>query len=199
MFSPQFKRTLGALGFRKVPKRKSRAMVTIRQPVPEDAPALGAVHVRAWQRAYRGGLMPDDYLDGLSEDERAELWAEPLKRPPRPGFARFAAEDEMGTLVGFITVGPADGDPDSEEGEVYALNVDPVCWGQGCGRALLDAGVSALAEAGFSEATLWVHPGNRRARDFYERTGWLADGAEREQEVLGVQVPEVRYRLSFAR
>ena len=82
--------------------------------------------------------------------------------------------------------------------EIYALNVDPDCWGQGCGRALLDAGVSALARAGFSKARLWVHPGNKRARDFYERAGWVVDGAEREQEVLGVQVPEVRYRLSIA-
>lgn len=173
-------------------------MVTIRQPAPEDASALGAVHVRAWQRAYRGGLMPDDYLDGLSADERATLWAEGLQHPPRARSARLVAEDEAGNVVGFITVGPADGDPHSEDGEVYALNVDPDCWGRGCGQALLAAGVSALAEAGFTEAKLWVHPGNGRARDFYERAGWIVEGAEREQEMLGVQVPEVRYRLSIA-
>ena len=173
-------------------------MVEIRQPVVEDAPSLGAVHVRAWQHAYRGGLMPDEYLEGLSEEERAERWAEGLQRPPRPRYARFVAEDESGTVVGFITVGPADDNPDSLQGEVFALNVEPECWGQGYGRALLDAGVAALAEAGFTEATLSVHPGNRRAREFYERAGWISDGAEREQEIWGVQVPEVRYRLSLA-
>lgn len=172
-------------------------MVTIRHPVPEDASALGGVHVRAWQRAYRGGLMPDEYLDGLSADDRATMWAEGLQRPPRARSARFVAEDETGNIVGFITVGPADGVPDSEDGEVYALNVDPECWGRGCGQALLAAGVSALAEAGFAEAKLWVHPGNRRARDFYERAGWIVEDVEREQDVFGVQVPEVRYRLSI--
>jgi ribosomal protein S18 acetylase RimI-like enzyme len=140
--------------------------------------------------------MPEEYLDGLSADERAQMWTEALERLPRARSARFVAEDEMGKVVGFITVGPADGNPDSEEGEVYALNVDPDCWQRGCGKGLLTAGVAALAEAGFAVATLWVHPGNGRARDFYEDAGWVTDGAERMHEVLGVRVPEVRYRRS---
>ena len=40
---------------------------------------------------------------------------------------------------------------------------------------------------------LWVVPGNARARRFYERSGWSADGAERVAEVNGVTVPECRY------
>lgn len=103
----------------------------------------------------------------------------------------------MGAIVGFITVGAADGDPDRSEGEIYALNIDPDHWGRGFGQALLAAGVSALARSGFTKAELWVHPGNRRARAFYEVAGWVADGEEREQEILGVLVPEVRYRLAL--
>jgi hypothetical protein len=41
---------------------------------------------------------------------------------------------------------------------------------------------------------LWVLPANARARRFYEIAGWVADGSERTMEVLGVVVPEVRYR-----
>ncbi len=173
-------------------------MAVVREPVPDDAPSLGRVHVRAWQRAYRGGLMPDDYLDGLSVDERARVWEEALQRPPRERFARRVAEDDAGAVVGFIVVGPADGDPDSDEGEVYALNVEPDAWGGGYGHALLEAGAQALAEAGFDHAVLWVHPGNLRARNFYERAGWHADGAQRQQEVFGIEVPEVRYRRSLS-
>ena len=47
---------------------------------------------------------------------------------------------------------------------------------------------------GFAESVLWVLPGNVRARRFYERAGWTADGAEKISEVFGVTVPEVRYR-----
>jgi RimJ/RimL family protein N-acetyltransferase len=39
-----------------------------------------------------------------------------------------------------------------------------------------------------------VLPGNHRARRFYEVAGWEDDGARRTSEVLGVVVPEVRYR-----
>lgn len=63
-------------------------MPKVRPPTKHDGPALGSVHVRAWQKAWRAGF----------------------------------------------------------------------------GRALLDAGTSALRQAGFGEAVLWVHPDNQRAR-----------------------------------
>ena len=169
-------------------------MVTVREPTSEDAHALGQIHVRAWQHAYRGGLMPDDYLDALSAEERADMWRDGLQRPPRPRSTRLVAEHDDGTVVGFVLAGPADGDAASDLGEIYALNVDPNAWGQGAGQALLDAALTATAQAGFPETILWVHPDNARARRFYERNGWNTDGERRRQEVLGVDVPEVRYR-----
>ena len=39
--------------------------VTVRYATVGDAPALGRVHVRAWQAAAYRRQMPDDYLDGL--------------------------------------------------------------------------------------------------------------------------------------
>jgi RimJ/RimL family protein N-acetyltransferase len=49
------------------------------------------------------------------------------------------------------------------------------------------------------EAELWVLPGNHRARRFYEVAGWVADGAQRTDEVVGVLVSEVRYRRRLER
>lgn len=167
--------------------------VKLREPEISDADALGQVHVDAWRQAYRGGLMPDEYLDGLDADDRAQMWRDGLERSPRRRAGRFVAEDDDGTVVGFITVGPADGD-DAEIGEVYALNVSPEAWGKGYGQALLRSGVRALTDAGFDRAVLWVHPGNERACRFYERAGWQNEGQQREQDVLGVVVPEVRYQ-----
>ena len=40
---------------------------------------------------------------------------------------------------------------------------------------------------------LWVLKGNDRARRFYQRAGFTADGAEEPFDVDGVAVPEVRY------
>jgi ribosomal protein S18 acetylase RimI-like enzyme len=172
-------------------------LTTVRKARRDDAADIGAVHVRAWQHAYRGGLMPDAYLDSLSIEERSAQWDQALGREPRPRSARLVAEDDQGTVTGFIVAGPADRDPDAAEGEVYALNVEPSAWGQGAGRALLIAGMDHLRAAGFAEAVLWVHPDNERARRFYEAAGWHAEGAQRREEIFGVEVPEVRYRRAL--
>jgi len=48
-----------------------------------DAAAIGRVHVLAWQAAYPG-LMPQDYLDGLDINQRAQPGRLPhAGRPPR--------------------------------------------------------------------------------------------------------------------
>ncbi len=57
--------------------------ITTRDARAGDARAVGAVHAHAGQRAYRGGLMPDDYLDGLSVDHRRQMWDEALARTAR--------------------------------------------------------------------------------------------------------------------
>jgi ribosomal protein S18 acetylase RimI-like enzyme len=156
---------------------------------------MGVVHVRAWQAAYRGGLMPDDYLDSLSAEERAEMWRTALEQPLGPRRARFVVEDTSGMVIGFILVGPQDGDDETTTGQLFAINVDPEHWGTGTGGRLHDAGVDALAEAGFDRAVLWVHPDNTRARSFYASRGWQSDEVTRQAEVLGVEVPEVRYSI----
>jgi ribosomal protein S18 acetylase RimI-like enzyme len=164
-------------------------MVTVRPATVADAPAMGRLVVRAWRAAYRGH-MPDDYLDGLRAEDRAAYWDGALRREGRRGVALVAERD--GEVVGFAALGPS---PDPEgAGELYAINVDPDHWGTGAGRALLEAAQAELDRMGFAELVLWVLPGNARARRFYERAGWAFDGTERTADVLGVTVPEVRYR-----
>jgi ribosomal protein S18 acetylase RimI-like enzyme len=164
-------------------------VVTVRRATVEDAPAMGRVHVRAWQAAYRGH-MPDEYLDGLRAEERAAYWERGLRRDRPAGLVLVAERD--GQVVGFAAVGPTQ-DPEGA-GELYSINVDPDHWGTGAGRALLAAAQAELAGSGHAEAVLWVLPGNDRARRFYEVAGWAADGSERTSEVFGAVVPEVRYR-----
>lgn len=138
--------------------------------------------------------MPDEFLSRLSIDERVTLWEGILARPIRPRAARFVSEGEGKEVAGFIIVGPAEGDPETDTGEVYTLNVDPDFWGRGHGGALLAAGVEALGQAGFAQAVLWVHSGAERSRRFYEHNAWLPDGVERTVDLLGAVVPETRYR-----
>lgn len=164
----------------------------MRAPTVADADDLGRVHVRAWQAAYRGGLMPDEYLDALSHDERATMWRDALEQGPRPRSARLVAEVD-GTVVGFAIAGPVDGSPETSVGELHAINVEPDHWATGIGSDLIVAAMAELASAAFTSVVLWVHPDNVRARRFYESRGWSDDRLERRQDVLGVEVPETRY------
>ena len=43
----------------------------IREAHPNDGPGMAKVHVDTWRAAYRG-ILPDDFLDGLSYQATAE-------------------------------------------------------------------------------------------------------------------------------
>ena len=164
-------------------------MVTIRRATVQDAPALDQLNVRLVQAAY-GGQLPDERLDRLRPEERAAGWERGLSRDRDRDPVLVAQQDDR--VVGFAVVGPAQ-DPEGA-GELYAITIGPDHWGTGAGSALLAAAQAELARLGYAEAVLWVLPDNARARRFYEVAGWITDGIQRTSEVLGVVVPEVRYR-----
>jgi ribosomal protein S18 acetylase RimI-like enzyme len=168
---------------------------TIRPAELDDSDAIGNVHVRAWQGAYRG-VMPDEYLDGLRAEDRATMWRGYFA-VPRPDH-QLTVVVHAGEVVGFAASGPEAGESArSDVGELYAINLDPSSWGKGFGRALLREVTEALATAGYGSAVLWVAPQNTRARSLYESEGWIDDDSAKEQEVLGVTVSEIRYRRAL--
>lgn len=78
-------------------------------------------------------------------------------------------------------------------GIVQSLYVSPSAHGRGIGSRLLLHAVAAMTADGPRSLTLWVFAGNVSSIRFYERLGWLPDGASRTQEEFGA--PELR--LSF--
>ncbi|GAA1812371.1 GNAT family N-acetyltransferase [Planosporangium flavigriseum] len=171
--------------------------MTVRPATVDDADQTGRVHVRSWQVGYRG-LMPDAVLDGLDPVARAARHREILARA-EPGTATFVAVVDA-AVVGFASVGDyRDGSDPDGAGEVYAIYVDPSAWGAGAGRALMDAAVAYLTTTGPRPVRLWALDGNERARRFYERYGFLADGSVRTHPIgAGLDVPTVRYSLQPA-
>ena len=76
------------------------------------------------------------------------------------------------------------------------MYADPSAWSTGVGAALMCAALEHLTAMRFSHVTLWVLEDNERARRFYERWGFRADGA-RQVIDLGAPVAEVRYALGL--
>ena len=151
--------------------------------------AVARVHVRAWQVAYRG-LMPDDYLAGLRPEDRAQHYDFATIDPARP---RTLVAVEGDTILGFATIAPARDADAAGQGEIYALYVEPGCWGRGVGRALAAAARGELYGLGFRKAVLWVVAANARAQHFYRADGWNPDGLHRKQQIWSVTVETVRF------
>lgn len=163
----------------------------LRPAQPDDAIAVARVHVRSWQAAYRT-LLPDDYLDQLDPEDRAEAYDFATTDPEKPRTI-VADDGDASHILGFATTQPSRDPSTGDHGELCALYVDPEQWGRGVGVALIAAARAHLADAGFRNAVLWLLAGNLRGERFYQRDGWASDGVRRTDTVWGVTVEEVRY------
>ncbi|MDX3451339.1 GNAT family N-acetyltransferase [Streptomyces sp. ME02-8801-2C] len=165
--------------------------ILVRAMVHDDCERVSEIRIRGWQHAYKG-LMPQPYLDALSVSEDAER--------RRTFFVRAGSEvvnlvaERAGEIIGWACHGPyRDGEIRTDDAELYAIYVDVGQFGAGVGQALLREAADRCADAGHRRMFLWVIEGNDRARRFYERAGFTADGAEEPFDVDGVAVREVRY------
>ena len=165
----------------------------LRPAEPDDAIAVARVHVRSWQAAYRT-LLPDDYLDQLRPEDRAQKYNFSSLDPLLP---QTIVAVEAGVIHGFATTAPAR-EPDMPGcGELCALYIDPDQWSRGIGVALVAAARSRLFDLGFRHAVLWVLVGNVRAERFYRIDRWAPDGRRRTESVWGVTVDEIRYQRTL--
>src|SRR5258708_61160 len=124
----------------------------LRPAEPADAIAVARVHVRSWQTAYRT-LLPDDYLDQLRPEDRAQRYDFANPDPLKP---RTIVATEDGLIFGFVTTAPAR-EPDlPDHGELCALHVLPEQWRGGMVMAIVSAARARLLELGFRKAVLWV-------------------------------------------
>src|SRR4030095_12144759 len=135
-------------------------IVEVRKATAQDAFAIAFVHVRSWQAAYRGH-MPDEFLDGLDVEKRANMWR---KLAQDPAKIILVAEDQNANIAGFAALGPSrDPNADPTTAEVSAIYVHPDQWAKGIGRALLSASLNEIRKREFDQITLWVLEANKRA------------------------------------
>jgi ribosomal protein S18 acetylase RimI-like enzyme len=189
--------------------------IELREARRGDELAVAELHVRSWQEAYRE-LMPAAFLDALDPRDRAGRYTFESDEPGTPTTVLAVAGEEgaegdpsltnrgevrsgspsapFGRIAGFVTFGESRDADARGLGEVYALYVDPECHRGGVGRLLMGEARRRLRDAGFTEAILWVLQGNERAASFYEREGWIPDGATREEQPYDIVSNVRRFR-----
>lgn len=166
----------------------------VRRATAADASQIARVHVSTWRDAYRG-IVPEEHLNGLDEAERAQVWHRRLADSETDMVTMVAGDPEV---VGFCSFGPAREDGLAPRcGEIYAIYVSSSRWSTGVGSTLMEASLQELS--GYDEVVLWVLADNVRARHFYARCGFTADGSGKKVQLGGVELEEVRYRAILAR
>lgn len=160
------------------------ADVSVRVAWADDADAIAALQVRAWQSSY-DGVLPASALE-IDPARSAELWRTNLALP-KEARTRVLVALERNRVVGFAITTPAT-DPDCDpavEAELMELTVDPGERGRGHGSRLVQAAVETMAADGFSRAVLWALASDDALREFLASAGWAPDTAHRELDLEG--------------
>jgi GNAT superfamily N-acetyltransferase len=172
----------------------NQSNLLIRRTTPADARAIAEIGVAGWRAAY-AGILPRDFLAGLSVTAREIAWQSMLEADETDGAPCWMAERD-GEPVGYVASGPPrDDDVPLPAAEIYAIYVAPTAWRGGVGRALLATAVDHWLARGVTELVLWALEANTAARAFYEAQGWRPDGTRQYIDLGGFDAPEIRYRL----
>src|SRR5829696_1009252 len=144
--------------------------LTVRPARVEDVAQMARVNVRCWQETYRG-LMSDAVLDDPGFlTARKRFWTAALTDERYRGN-RVPVAERDGEMVGIAMSGPPLDAAAAWARQLYVLYVHGADHGTGAGRGLLDAVVDPE-----ESAALWVADPNPRARAFYRKHGFVADG-----------------------
>jgi len=188
-------------------------VVVIRSALPADAAQIAAVMRDSWFAGY-DGIIAAAVIDRATAPDggarirqsfRIRPWQRMIAavaRGPAPagatrivGYASFGPERDVLEMPWPYPLTPAGSA--GEIAELYALYVHPAWWSTGTGRALMDQVLAKVRAAGYASITLWVLEANARARRFYQRAGFAADGARHVLDDLD-GVTEIRYRRALS-
>ncbi len=162
----------------------------VRTAEPRDADSLARVHVDSWRSTY-AGILPDEFLAGLSYRDRESFWEQALTTA-RPTVSNFLAETEAGDVVGLAAGGPERTGSETYLGELYLVYLLEQHQRRGLGRLLVSAVAERLLADGFGSMLLWVAKDNHPACRFYEALGGEPIDS-RTIDIAGAGVAEVAY------
>ena len=176
----------------------------VRVATAMDGPAVAAVKWRVFGTNYRGGVLPDTFLDSRDVVPPASFWVGRAMVPPSRRH-RLLVWGRPGTVFGYVDCGPAHPDDvtvdrrvgasgDLEVGEVWELYVDPSAQGRGGGARLLSAASAWLDQVGLTDQELSVLRTKTAAQGFYARQGWEPTGEIRPVDLGVVAFEELRLR-----
>ena len=149
-----------------------------------DIPRVAEIHVFGWRCAYRG-IVPDEHLfNVLSVAKRMERFEVSMKDKESAWNSNTFVYDD-GIIKAFLTIGPCRDEDKLSAFELGGIYVDPCLQGKGIGTALVAHCEEIAVKRGYNEVCLWTFEKNAAARAFYEKVGYVHDGATQIVEPYG--------------
>ncbi|MEZ7004213.1 N-acetyltransferase family protein [Streptomyces sp. AD55] len=143
----------------------------IRRARPQDEEPLRRLDRLAWS-----------HLHAVSPPPGPD---EPFFRPTSGPDDHFVAELD-GEIVGYVRIGfPTELASNTHVRQIRGLAVSDAARGRGAGRALVRAAVEDARRAGARRITLRVLGHNTAARKLYESEGFVVEGVQPEEFLLG--------------
>ena len=159
----------------------------IRRATEDDLIGIAHVHVETWQSTY-AGIIPDDYLQSLTIENRAKNWRRNLKTIHT---TTFIAENEAGDIIGFAAGGPEQTRDPYYQAEIYAIYILDAYQRKGIGKQLIKPIVELLLAKNYENMIIWALEKNSN-RSFYQSLGGHVV-ASKPISIYGRRLVEVGY------
>jgi len=164
-----------------IDKLKKSAIIVVPMTTEDEIRGKAYVHFKSWHESYTG-LVGEDYLNNKVTLEKCLSMAQKFSEN-----VLIAKDGER--VVGFAAYGKYRGDDLKIFGEIYAIYVLEEYQKKRVGLSLMNAAIDKLRD--YKKVALWVFKENKKAIDFYEKYGFVPDGAENVFS-LGTELEEIR-------
>ncbi|WP_088035313.1 GNAT family N-acetyltransferase [Evansella clarkii] len=138
----------------------------IRRAKSDDAQGIAEVHVDSWRSTYQG-IIPDDFLDNLSVEQRTELWKINIAKE---GNYVVVAENNAGQIIGFADAWKRDSNAVENASDLTSIYLLENYQGKGIGKRLFQAQFAHFKKMGYEKIFVEVLEENK-TRFFYEYYG----------------------------
>lgn len=138
----------------------------IREATIHDAQGIAKVHVDSWRTTYKG-IIPDDFLNNLSYEQRTELWIHNIGR--KNNFI-LVAESTEGEIIDFADFWKRETNTIPNSSDLTSIYLLEEYQGKGMGRKLLERLFLKIKQLGYQSIFVEVLAENK-TRYFYEYYG----------------------------
>lgn len=145
---------------------------------------ISNVYESSWKYAYKS-IIPQDYLDSIPIGR----WADRINKADMNNLVLI----ENGMIIGTAGFCKSRWEKYSDYGEIVSIYLLPEYIGKGYGKPLLNKCIKELNKFGFNKVLLWVLEDNHRARNFYEKEGFICSGEFLNDNIGGKDLREIMY------